>query len=116
MSVWSKRDGEMRLIRVPIIPSNLCWRDSRYKRSYIEILKSRGVVRILEDGWTRLTPVPDAEIEAIQQVVGADVPVFPHATLARGDRVEVTEGPLAGLEGIFIQGKNSKGRLVVNVE
>ena len=49
-------------------------------------------------------------------MVGADVPVFPHANLARGDRVEVTDGPLAGLEGIFIQGKNSKGRLVVNVE
>jgi len=116
MSVWSKRDGEMRLIRVPMFPGYLFVRDSMDKRSYIEILKSRGVVRILEDGWTRLTPVPDEEIEAIQQVVGADVPVFPHANLARGDRVEVTDGPLAGLEGIFIQGKNSKGRLVVNVE
>ena len=116
MSVWSKRDGEMRLIRVPMFPGYLFVRDSMDKRSYIEILKSRGVVRILEDGWTRLTPVPDEEIEAIQQVVGADVPVFPHANLARGDRVEVTEGPLAGLEGVFIQGKHSKGRLVVNVE
>jgi transcription antitermination factor NusG len=116
MSVWSKRDGEMRLIRVPMFPGYLFVHDSMDKKSYIDILKSRGVVRILEDGWTRLTPIPDAEIEAIQQVVVADVPVFPHANLAQGDRVTVTEGPLAGLEGIFIQGKAAKGRLVVNVE
>jgi transcriptional antiterminator NusG len=116
MSVWSKRDGEMRVIRVPMFPGYLFVRDSMDKTSYIEILKSRGVVRILEDGWTRLTPVPDEEIEAIQQVVGADVPVFPHANLAQGARVTVTEGPLAGLEGIFIQGKAAKGRLVINVE
>jgi transcriptional antiterminator NusG len=116
MSVWSKRDGQMRVIRVPMFPGYLFVRDSMDKTSYIEILKSRGVVRILEDGWTRLTPVPDEEIEAIQQVVGADVPVFPHANLAQGARVTVTEGPLAGLEGIFIQGKATKGRLVINVE
>jgi transcription antitermination factor NusG len=86
------------------------------KRSYVEILKARGVVRILEDGWTRLTPIPDAEIDAIQQVVSADVPVLAHEHLAQGDRVEVTNGPLAGLEGLFVQDKPTKGRLVVNVE
>ena len=53
MSVWSKRDGEMRLIRVPMFPGYLFVRDSMDKRSYIEILKSRGVVRILEDGWNK---------------------------------------------------------------
>jgi transcriptional antiterminator NusG len=116
MSVWSKRDGDMRLIRVPMFPGYLFVHDTMDKKSYIEILKSRGVVRILEHGWTRLTPVPDEDIEAIQQIVGADVPVFPHANLAQGARVTVTEGPLAGLEGIFIQGKATKGRLVINVE
>ena len=106
----------MRLIRVPMFPGYLFVHDTMDKKSYIEILKSRGVVRILEHGWTRLTPVPDEDIEAIQQIVGADVPVFPHANLAQGARVTVTEGPLAGLEGIFIQGKATKGRLVINVE
>jgi transcription antitermination factor NusG len=73
-------------------------------------------VRVLEDGWTRLTPVPDAEIDAIQQVVAADVPVFAHEHLSQGDRVEVTEGPLSGLEGLFVQDKPTKGRLVLNVD
>ena len=59
MSVWSKRGGEKRLIRVPMFPGYLFVRDAMDKKSYVEILKARGVVRILEDGWTRLTPIPD---------------------------------------------------------
>jgi transcriptional antiterminator NusG len=116
MSVWSKRGGEQHLIRVPMFPGYLFVRDEMDKHSYIEILRARGVVRILEDGWTRLTPVPDAEIDAIQQVVSAEVPVFAHEHLAHGDRVEVTEGPLTGLEGWFVQDKPTKGRLVLNVD
>lgn len=116
MSVWSKRGGEKRLIRVPMFPGYLFVRDSMDKTSYIEILKARGVVRVLEDGWTRLTPIPDDEIDAIQQVVGADVPVFPHEHLTHGDRVEVTEGPLAGLTGLFVQDKRAKGRLILTVD
>ena len=116
MSVWSKRGGEQRLIRVPMFPGYLFVRDGMDKRSYIEILKARGVVRILEDGWTRLTPVPDEVIDSLQQVVAADVPVFATEHLTQGDRVEVTEGPLSGLEGLFVQDKATKGRLVLNVE
>lgn len=116
MNVWSKRGGEQRLIRVPMFPGYLFVHDEMDKRSYIEILKARGVVRVLEDGWSRLTPVPDAEIDAIQQVVNAEVPVFAHESLSQGDRVEVIEGPLCGLEGIFVQDKTTKGRLVLNVE
>ena len=116
MSVWSKRGGEQRLIRVPMFPGYLFVRDEMDKRSYVEILKARGVVRILEDGWTRLTPVPDAEIDAIQQVVNAEVPVFAHEHLTEGDRVEVTEGPLSGLQGLYLQDRPNKGRLVLNVD
>jgi transcription antitermination factor NusG len=116
MNVWSKRRGEQRLIRVPMFPGYLFVRDAMEKTSYIEILKSRGVVRILEDGWTRLTPVPDNEIDAIQQVVEADVPVFAHDHLSEGDRVEVVEGPLAGIEGLFVHDKLTKGRLVLTVD
>ena len=116
MSTWSKRDGEMRLIKVPMFPGYLFVRDAMDKRSYIEILKARGVVRILEHGWTRLTPVPEAEIHAIQRVVDADVPVLPHAHLTHGDRVEVIDGPLTGLRGIFEQDKPTKGRLVLTVD
>jgi len=79
------------------------------------MLQVRGIVRVLEDGWSRLTPIPAEEIEAIQQLSQADVIVSPHAHLQQGDRVRVLEGPLTGVEGIFVQDKSSKGRLVVSV-
>jgi transcription antitermination factor NusG len=90
-------------------------RDTLEKHRYIDMLQVRGIVRILEDGWTRLTPVPDADIEAIQRIVDANIPVFSHPTLANGDRVRIAEGPLEGLEGIFVRGKSHKGRFVVTV-
>jgi transcription antitermination factor NusG len=116
MSVWSKRSGVSHVVRVPMFPGYLLLRHPIEKRSYIEILKARGVVRILEGGWTRLTPIPDQEVESIQRVVEAGVPVFPHPYFRQGDRARVTDGALAGLEGIFIQDKSKKGRLVLSID
>jgi transcription termination/antitermination protein NusG len=112
---WSRRSGTTRTIRTPMFPGYLFVRDALDKGRYIDLLKVSGVVRVLEDGWSRLTPVPDVEIDAIQQIASADVMVFPYAHLRRGQHVRVLDGPLAGLEGIFVQDKASKGRLVVSV-
>jgi transcription antitermination factor NusG len=116
MGVWSTREGQTRVIRVPMFPGYLFVHAAMDKHCYVEMLKVRGIVRILEDGWTRLTPIPDAQVHAIQQLVDADVPVFPHAHLRHGDHVRVIDGPLTGLEGIFVQDKLRKGRLVVSVD
>ncbi len=115
MPTWSKRLGTMHLIQTPMFPGYLFVRDAMDRRHYIEMLKVRGIVRILEDGWTRLTPVPDVEIDAIRQIVQAKVPVSPHVHLRHGNRVRVREGPLSGIEGIFVHDKPTKGRLVVCV-
>ncbi|HET9361526.1 MAG TPA: transcription termination/antitermination NusG family protein [Vicinamibacterales bacterium] len=101
--------------RTPMFPGYLFVRDAMNKTRYLDLLKARGIVRVLEAGWSRLTPVPDEDIDAIQRIVLAAVPVYPHSHLRSGDRVRVSEGPLTGLEGIFVQDRASKGRLVVSV-
>jgi transcription antitermination factor NusG len=85
------------------------------KYSYIEILKARGVVRILEGGWTRLTPVPTDEMDAIERLIESGAPVLSHPYFHEGDRVRVVEGPLSGVEGVFVRDKPNRGRLVVSV-
>jgi transcription antitermination factor NusG len=115
MGVWSKRQGQIRVIPTPMFPGYLFVRQRMDKHAYIEMLKVRGLVRILEDGWNRLTPIADHEVEAVQRVVEAKVPVFPHGPLFEGDRVRVTEGPLKNVEGTFIQDRPGCGRLVVSV-
>jgi transcription termination/antitermination protein NusG len=112
---WSKRPGPKVAVRTPMFPGYLFVRDALDKGRYIDMLKVRGIVRVLEAGWSRLTPIPDEEIDAIRQIVQAGIPVFPHAHLRYGDRVRVLEGPLTGVEGIFVQDKPFKGRLVVSV-
>lgn len=115
MSTRSRRNGKSHVVQVPMFPGYLFLRHSMEKQSYIEILKARGVVRILERGWTQLTPVDAEEVDAIQQLVASGVPVFPHAYFREGDRVRVAEGPLSGLQGVFLRDKPGKGRLVVSV-
>jgi transcription termination/antitermination protein NusG len=115
MDVRSKRAGATNLVHVPLFPGYLFVRHAMDKVSYVEILKARGVVRILESGWTRLTPIPDAEIDAIQRLVDSGLPIFSHEYFRQGDRVRVVEGPLTGLEGTFVRDKPNQGRLVVSI-
>lgn len=116
MRVRSRRVGALQPVPMPMFSGYLFVRDALDKTRYIEILKVRGIVRVLEDGWTRLTPIPDGDIEAIRRVTEANVPVFPHPHLRHGDRVRVVDGPLNGVEGIFVQGKQHKGRLVLSID
>jgi transcription termination/antitermination protein NusG len=100
----------------PMFPGYLFVRDAMTKERYVEMLGVRGIVRVLEDGWTRLTPVPESDIDAIRHIVESGVAVFPHPLLRHGDRVRVVDGPLSDIEGIFVTDSQQKGRLVVTID
>ena len=102
--------------KAAMFPGYLFVRDAMTKERYVEMLGVRGIVRVLEDGWTRLTPVPESDIEAIRHIVESGVAVFPHPLLRHGDRVHVVNGPLSGIEGIFVTDSQQKGRLVVTID
>jgi len=113
---WSRRAGKQRLIPVPLFQSYLFLNHAMDKGSYIEILKTRRLVRILGARWDALLPVADAEIDALRRIQDADVPVLPHAYLREGQSVRITAGPLAGLEGILVRSRPSRGVLVLSVD
>jgi transcription antitermination factor NusG len=85
------------------------------KRSYLEIMNTRGVVRILGERWDRLAPVDDAEIETIQRLGRSDRALMPYPYLREGQRVRITEGSLAGVEGFLVRHKATRGLLVLSV-
>jgi transcription termination/antitermination protein NusG len=60
--------------------------------------------------------VPDADIEAIQKILRARVPVLPHPFLKEGQRVRITCGPLKGTEGILVCIRPTKGVLVLSID
>jgi transcription termination/antitermination protein NusG len=42
--------------------------------------------------------------------------VFAPPPLAQGERVAIVDGPLSGVQGIFVRGKTSQGCLVVSID
>ena len=114
--VWSRRNGSRHLIRKPMFPGYLFLRHALDKASYVEIMKTNGLARILGERWDRPAVVADAEIDAIRQVLDAGLPILPHSYLREGNRVRIIQGPLKGVEGILVHNNLQKGLLVVSVE
>jgi transcription antitermination factor NusG len=113
---WCRRGGVRRQVRVPLFSGYVFLRHAIDKASYITLCKARGLVRVLGDRWDRLAVVPDGEIEAIRKIVSSGAPVMPHPYLCLGQRVRVTRGPLADVEGIVVRSDPKKGLLVVSVD
>src|SRR5437867_2276489 len=116
IEAWSRRGGARHRIPVAMFPGYLFLHHAMEQKSYIEVLKTRELVRILGDGFDRLAVVPDVEIEAIQKVVQAQLPALPYPYLREGQRVRITEGPLTGVEGILVRTKPNKWLLVLSIE
>lgn len=115
IDVWSRRGGIRHRCSAPMFPGYLFLHHGMDASSYIEVRKARGLVRILGEGWERLAVLSDEEIEAIQAVLRAQQPVLAHPYLREGQRVRITRGPLANVEGILVRMKPGKGLLVLSV-
>ena len=81
----------------------------------IEILKTESVVRILGHNGTPAA-IPDEQISAIQTLVRGGLVITPYPYLKEGQRVRVVNGPLSGIEGILVETKAQKNRLVISVD
>ena len=112
---WSRRAGVRRLITRPMFPGYLFVHEVMDKQTYIEVVKTRGLVRVLGERWDKLAPIDENEIEAIRRLVMADVPVLPHPYLREGQRVRITDGALAGTEGYFVRSRPNRGLLVISI-
>ena len=113
---WRRRRGASSLQPAPMFPGYLFLRHAIDKSSYIQIVSSRGLVRILGERWDRLSPVPAHEIEAIRRVSRSGLPALPYPYLREGQRVRILRGPLADMEGVFVEGNPRSGLLVLSVE
>lgn len=115
VDIWSRRKSGRRLIQAPMFPGYLFLRHAMDKTAYVEVRKTRGLVRILGERWDRLAVVPDTEVTAIRQVVVSRLRTLPHPYLQEGRQVWIRRGPLAGVAGILRQIDAGKGLLVLSV-
>jgi transcription antitermination factor NusG len=115
LGIWSRRGNKRHLVQVPMFPGYLFVRHAMDKSSYLEICKTRGLVRVLGERWDRLAVIPDDELAGIQAVTELPWRILPYPYLKQGQRVRITRGPLAGLEGILIEVRPRRGLLVLSV-
>ena len=114
--VWSRRAGQRRQILMPLFPGYLFLRHDLDKAGYLAVRQARGLVAILGEGWERPATVPDRDVEAIRAVLNAGTHALPHPYLREGQRVRITRGPLAEIEGILTQIRAGKGLLVLSID
>jgi transcription antitermination factor NusG len=109
MRKWSDRTKELEF---PLFPGYLfCCFDFSNR---LPILITPGVKTVV--GFGKIpAPVTCEEIESLRRVVISGAAATPWPYLAVGQRVQVREGALAGLEGILLQVKNTY-RIVLSVE
>jgi transcription termination/antitermination protein NusG len=113
--VWSSRAGVKHRIRRPLFPGYLFVRDELSGSRYVELLKARGLVGVLGGQNGQPGEIPDAEIDAIRALVQSDLPASAYPYLQTGQRVRITDGPLANVEGILVDRRAGKGLLVLSV-
>jgi transcription antitermination factor NusG len=95
----------------PLFPGYLFCRFDALQR--LPVLTTSGVISILGVGQQPM-PVSDSEVDAVRRVLYSGLAAGPHPFLREGQRIQITRGCLAGLEGILIE-KKSEWRLVVSV-
>lgn len=111
-SQWKDRK---KAIDHPLFPGYVFVQVPARPGSFLEVLKTRGVVSFitLEPGMP--TPVVPEEIDSLRLMVGSggEIDIYPH--LKEGMRVRVKRGPLENAEGILWK-KDDEYRFSINVE
>jgi transcription antitermination factor NusG len=109
---WKDRK---KLIDFPIFPGYLFVSIYARPEEYLNVLKTRGVVRLLSTKADCPTPVAPDEINSLKLIIesGQSVDIYPH--LREGMPVRVKRGPLTGAAGLIVK-KLDQYIFVVNVE
>jgi transcription antitermination factor NusG len=71
-----------------------------------------GVLNVVSNGKIPV-PIDEVEIESLRVLVDSKLPIGPHPYLKAGDRVAISNGPLAGATGYIMQ--TDQKRLIVSI-
>lgn len=107
---WKDRKKK---ITFPLFPGYLFVHIPPQSDDILNVLKTRGVVRILGNGG--ITPIPDEQIESLKRLVDTKEPIDTYPYLRKGQNVRVVSGPLTGATGILVE-KESNHMLVLSID
>ena len=108
---WSDR---RKLVEMPLFPGYAFVRMVYEPEQKLRVLGTDGIVNFV-GVHGQGTPIPDRQIDDIQTLLQAKVPVESHPFLQVGQRVKIRSGSLNGTEGILVE-QDSDRMLVISVE
>jgi transcription antitermination factor NusG len=107
------KDGSKVMLDLPLFPGYIFVHIQRSER--VRVLEVPGVLWMVgNSGSQAATPLPEFEIETLRAALDP-LRVEPYPTLTAGQRVRISAGALAGIEGIVVRCKNSL-RVVITLE
>lgn len=111
--VTRRYEGKVRELQLPLISCYLFTKIT--KKEYILVLEDPDVVQFVRPS-KELIAIPEREIEILRRVTSGclEVEVEPLG-YEPGEAVEITGGPLAGLNGVFLEKKSSRN-VVIELE
>ncbi|HEY0704535.1 MAG TPA: UpxY family transcription antiterminator [Candidatus Acidoferrales bacterium] len=108
---WSDRE---RTVEFPLFPQYVFVRIAQNLDTRVAVLRTNGITSFVGTRGIGI-PIPEEQIERIQRVSTAAVPVTEHPFLNVGERVRIRGGALDGLQGI-LTAVNGDQNLVVSVD
>lgn len=109
---WKDRK---KLIAFPLFPGYIFVHTTKETNNLLNILKVKGVVRMLCTIPGEPDIIPDDQIASLIKLVDNKEELDPYPYLNEGQRVSIIKGPLAGVEGILVE-KLDKHILVLSVD
>jgi len=98
------KNGVKVTLDLPLFSGYIFVRINRTER--IRVLEVPGVLAIVGNSSSEMTPLPDAEVDALRAGLHMRQ-AEPHPLLTVGQRARIRSGALAGMEGIVVRKKNS---------
>ena len=99
-------------VQLPVFPGYVFIRLAL--RDRLRVFEIPGFVRLV--GFSSVpVPLPDSEINAMQQAFKQGIHAEPHPYLSTGSHVEIVRGPLQGMRGILLR-RQGPWRVVLSVD
>jgi transcription antitermination factor NusG len=108
---WSDRK---QAVAAPLFPGYFFVRIPMLREFQLPVLKVPGIVKFIGNQ-RGPQAIPDEEINSVRAILSSRIECTPCPISRVGDRVRISRGVLAGIEGTFVR-SGAGGRLLISVE
>jgi transcription antitermination factor NusG len=111
LSRWKDRKKR---VWIPLFPGYIFVNQVDTPANRYRVLNIPGAVRFVGFN-SQTTPIPEQQIEGVRRFLESNLALDPYPYITIGKRVEVTAGPLKGIQGTLVQ-KKGRFRFVLQVD